>query len=190
MSDNSFDLMYHLSLEFFETINRALQAWTKHDFKDKSLWKNFHDDLKDSTMNQFQLFIINHRRRDLFIFLKKHNVWIQRRAINDYSQTLYDTLCEKEFTSWTKKEYNKAMNYDKQFDFVIISNIIQNNWDQKTSFAFKLTFIFITFKSASSNSNSADKSLLFNQSNLVNSDATFSKRKLMTYFYVSTSKHS
>ena len=108
----------------FELLERTSHSFIKPNIENKALWKNFLNHFNEVNKDKFELFINSQQRQNLIIFLKSQDVWIQKQSSRIYSQVLYDTLNENKFVLWTKEEYNKALNYDKNFDLSVIHRSI------------------------------------------------------------------
>ena len=125
---------FHNEIESLsELLVRAIESFIKRDIRNRALWKNFLDHFNEVSQDEFELFITFQQRRDLFIFLKNRDVWIRRTSSRIYSQTLFDTLNENKSVAWTKDEYNKAMNYEENFDSSTINKLIEKNWERISS---------------------------------------------------------
>ena len=131
MSENSSDLQHHSLFIFVELIDRSLDVWTQYDHKNKTLWNVFKIVFRATIKNQFERLTSDSRLLKLLLHLKKHEVWIRKNSLKDYSQALIKARNKKKSVRWTENEYNKILNNEKDFNFRFIIRMLKIDWEKK-----------------------------------------------------------
>lgn len=91
MSDNGFGTPLRNS---DKTIEEALKAWEKYDFKDMSLWKTFQEDFEGFTEENFRGGS-NYNIQKLWDYLQRFGIWIQKQQKYTITKSLYEVLLEE-----------------------------------------------------------------------------------------------
>jgi hypothetical protein len=118
---------YHID-ERDDYIKERIKSWSRSNFKDENLWKQFRHDFVDWNEVRFRL-TTQKAQRELRAYLRLHDVWVRREREIVITKTLANTMKKETQTSWTEKE---IMINTESFDFDVIRHLRETNFERNS----------------------------------------------------------
>jgi hypothetical protein len=118
---------YHID-EKNDYIRERIRSWSKNNFKNENLWKQFRHDFADWDKARFKLTIFETQRK-LRAYLKLHDFWIKREREIVITKTFANTMKKKTQTRWTEE---KIKNNIESFDFDVINHLRKTNFERNS----------------------------------------------------------
>ncbi len=116
---------YHIN-EKENYIRERIKSWSRSNFKDENLWKQFRHDFADWNKVRFRL-TTQKAQRELRAYLRLHDVWVRREREIVITKTFANTMKKETQTSWTEKE---IMINTESFDFDVVRHLRETNFER------------------------------------------------------------
>jgi hypothetical protein len=118
---------YHID-EKDDYIREKIRSWSRSNFKDENLWKQFRHDFVDWNEVRFRL-TTQKAQRKLRAYLRLHDVWVRREREIVITKTFANTMKKETQTSWIEEE---IMINTESFDFDVIRHLRETNFERNS----------------------------------------------------------
>ncbi len=118
---------YHID-ERNDYIRERIKSWSRSNFKNENLWKQFRHDFADWNEIRFRFTTLKAQRK-LRAYLKLHDVWIKREREIVITKTFANTMKKETQTSWIEKEIKSNTEF---FDFDVINSLRETNFERNS----------------------------------------------------------
>jgi hypothetical protein len=118
---------YHID-EKDHYIRERIRSWSRSNFKDENLWKQFRHDFADWDKARFRLTTLEAQRK-LRAYLRLHDVWVKRKREIVITKTFANTMKKETQTSWTEEEMKSNT---ESFDSDVINHLRETNFERNS----------------------------------------------------------